>query len=141
MILTALVAFRRGAGAAFTSYLCSARITPMRANIAGPSCSATAVTTAWRPAILRHRVLPRGQFRDVVCGVAKRDQRFPSRQYDRIEKPLIPRHNFDPAITFAVAFDQLGLTIPEPFAGMHHPHRDAHRNLHNCPISAQFGVA
>jgi len=33
-----------------------------------------------------------GQFCDVERGVAKRDQRLPARQYDRIEKPLIPRH-------------------------------------------------
>ena len=32
------------------------------------------------------------QLGDVERRVAKRDQRFPARQYDRIEKPLIPRH-------------------------------------------------
>ncbi len=31
-----------------------------------------------------------GQFSDVMCGVAARDQRFPARQCDRIEKLLIP---------------------------------------------------
>jgi hypothetical protein len=41
-------------------------------------------------------VLCLGQFGDVPRGVAKRDQRFPARQYDRIEKPLIPRHEFIP---------------------------------------------
>ncbi len=36
----------------------------------------------------------------IVCsaaaarGVAKRDQRFPARHRDRIDKPLIPRHEF-----------------------------------------------
>jgi hypothetical protein len=61
-------------------------MTPMRANIAGPSCSL-------------HRGLPFvgvvfcfGQFGDVFCGVAERHQRFPVRQCDRIEKPLIPGH-------------------------------------------------
>jgi hypothetical protein len=31
-----------------------------------------------------------GQFDDVLRSVAECDQRFPARQYDRIEKPLIP---------------------------------------------------
>jgi hypothetical protein len=37
-------------------------------------------------------VLSVGQFRDVERGVAKRDERLPAWQYDRIEKMLIPRH-------------------------------------------------
>jgi hypothetical protein len=32
------------------------------------------------------------QFENVLRGVAERDQRFSARQHDRIEKPLIPRH-------------------------------------------------
>jgi hypothetical protein len=37
-----------------------------------------------------------GQFGDVERGVAQGDQRFPARQYDRIGKPLIPRHRLTP---------------------------------------------
>jgi hypothetical protein len=33
-----------------------------------------------------------GQFGDVRGGVTERDQRFPARHRDRIDKPLIPRH-------------------------------------------------
>jgi hypothetical protein len=36
------------------------------------------------------------QLGDVERGVAERDQRFPSRQYDRIEKLLFPRHEPTP---------------------------------------------
>jgi len=32
------------------------------------------------------------QCHDVVCGVAECDELFAARQYDRIEKLLIPRH-------------------------------------------------
>jgi hypothetical protein len=35
-----------------------------------------------------------GQFGDVRGGVTERDQRFPARHRDRIDKPLIPRHEF-----------------------------------------------
>jgi hypothetical protein len=35
-------------------------------------------------------VLCLGQFGNVFRSVAECDQRFPARQYDRIEKPLIP---------------------------------------------------
>ena len=31
-----------------------------------------------------------GQFGDVFCSVAERDQRLSTRHHDRIEKPLIP---------------------------------------------------
>jgi hypothetical protein len=34
-----------------------------------------------------------GQFYDVVCGIAQRDERLAVRQYDRIEERLIPRHD------------------------------------------------
>jgi hypothetical protein len=37
-------------------------------------------------------VLCLGQFGDVFCGVAERDQLFAARQHDRIEKRLIPCH-------------------------------------------------
>jgi len=41
-----------------------------------------------------HRGLPfvlcPGQLGNVLRGIAERDQQFPARQYDRIEKSLIP---------------------------------------------------
>ncbi len=49
--------WRRGVAAGFVSCLCSARIAPIRANIVGPSCSATSIALASRPAILPHCVL------------------------------------------------------------------------------------
>ena len=51
-------------------------MTPMRANIGGLPFVGV--------------VLCLGQFGDVFCGVAQRDQGLPIRHYDRIEKPLIP---------------------------------------------------
>jgi hypothetical protein len=39
-----LARLRRGVGAAFSLSRCSARITPIRANIVGPSCSATSIS-------------------------------------------------------------------------------------------------
>jgi hypothetical protein len=38
-------------------------------------------------------VLCLGQFSNVFCGVAKRDQWFPTLQYDRVGKLLILRHD------------------------------------------------
>ena len=35
-----------------------------------------------------------GQFGDVRGGVTERDHRFPAGHRDRIDKPLIPRHEF-----------------------------------------------
>jgi len=65
---------------------------PMRANNGGPSCSATSNSASI--AAFVGIVFGLGQFGDVRGGVTERDQRFPARHRDRIDKPLIPRHEF-----------------------------------------------
>jgi len=71
----------------------NALMMPMRANFGGPPNSATSNSF--------HCGLPffgivfcLGQFGGVLRGIAERDQRFPARHRDRIDKPLIPRHEF-----------------------------------------------
>jgi hypothetical protein len=56
-----------------------------------PSCSATSKRASIAGLPIFGIVFCLGQFSDVKFGVAERDQRFPARQYDRIEKLLIPR--------------------------------------------------
>jgi hypothetical protein len=91
VIRTAFETFRRGAGAAFGSCRFNARITPIRANIGGPSRSATSISAAI--AACHGIVLCLRQLGDVERRVAERHQRFPAWHRDRIEKPLIPWHS------------------------------------------------
>jgi hypothetical protein len=63
---------------------------PMRANIVGPSCSATSKRARGLPFFAI--VFGLGRFGDVFCGVAQRDQWFPTLQYDRITvDPMTPK--------------------------------------------------
>jgi hypothetical protein len=55
-------------------------MTPMRANIAGPSGSATSNSACIAGLPFVGVVLCLGQFGDVFCGVAKCDEQFPTRQ-------------------------------------------------------------
>jgi hypothetical protein len=70
-------------------------MTPMRANIAGPPCSATS-NSASIGACYSSASCCLGQFGDELRRVAERDQGFPTRHHDRIEKPLVPRHQIRP---------------------------------------------
>jgi hypothetical protein len=78
------LSFRDGSNTRST-WRFNARITPIRANIGGPLCSATGNSAC-------HRGLPffgiafcLGQCGDVLRRVAERDQWFPALQNDRIE--------------------------------------------------------
>jgi hypothetical protein len=63
----------------------------MRANIGGPSCSATSNNACIAACHSSASCSAFGSFGDVLRGVSERDQRLLStRQHDRIEKPLIP---------------------------------------------------
>jgi hypothetical protein len=63
-------------------------------ELGGPSCSATSNKACIAACHSSVSCSALGQFGDVRGGVTERDQRFPARHRDRIDKPLIPRHEF-----------------------------------------------
>jgi len=93
-ILYAFARLRRGAifGAGLLWF--SARITPIRANIVGPSLSATSSSASIAASHSSASCSCLRQLRDVFSGVAERDQLLAIGQFDWIEKSLIPRHRF-----------------------------------------------
>jgi hypothetical protein len=58
----------------------------------GPPCSATSNSASIAGCHSSASCSAMGQFGDVRGGVTERDQRFPARHRDRIDKPLILRH-------------------------------------------------
>jgi hypothetical protein len=77
-------------GAVPVSLSAYARITSIRANIVGPWRSAISNNACIAACDSLGIVFRPGEFGDEERDVAECDQRFPSRQYDRIEKLPIP---------------------------------------------------
>jgi hypothetical protein len=79
------------------SFRFNARMTPIRANIDGPSCSTTSnsASIAARHSGVSFCLWKLGD----VKRVAQRYQLAPARQDDRVEKFLVPTHDTSSALT------------------------------------------